>query len=50
MSRIQTSRSGQFDRPSTLISGLGNTPLAKAARKLDAKLIALAEQIAGELA
>lgn len=36
-----------YDLPSTLMSGLGDAALAEAARQLDAKLIALAEQIAG---
>ncbi len=36
-----------YDLPSTLMSGLANPAVTEAAKKLDAKLIALAEQISG---
>ena len=39
-----------YDLPSTLMSGLDNADVAEAARKLDAKLIALAETISGATA
>ena len=36
-----------YDLPSNLMSGLGNADVTDAARKLDAKLVALAEQVSG---
>ncbi len=36
-----------YDLPSGLMSGLGNAAVTDAAQKLDAKLVALAEQISG---
>jgi hypothetical protein len=36
-----------YDLPSTLMSGLDEADVAEAARKLDAKLIAVAETISG---
>ncbi len=37
----------EYDRPSTLLSHLGNPEVTAAAEKLDAKLAALAEQVTG---
>ena len=39
-----------YDLPSTLMSGLDDADVTEAARKLDAKLIALAETISGATA
>ena len=36
-----------YDLPSTLMSGLDDADVAEATRKLDAKLIAVAETISG---
>lgn len=39
-----------FNKPSSLMSGLRNTPLQDAARKLDAKMMALGEAVTGATA